>query len=195
MDDSGEHALPSQWAQISQRTAAMGFDMPSEPRTAALLRLLAASKCGGRLLELGTGTGLATAALLAGMSPDAELVTVDTDDLVQKVAREALGDDPRVTFVLEDGLRYIRSQPPQSFDLVFADAMPGKYEALDEALALVRPGGFFVGDDMLPQPNWPSGHQLRADGLVDHLKQLSGWSSVCLAWGSGFVLAVRSNTS
>jgi predicted O-methyltransferase YrrM len=40
--------------------------MPSEPRTGAFLRELCAGKPGGNLLELGTGTGLATAWMLDG---------------------------------------------------------------------------------------------------------------------------------
>jgi len=191
MNDENEHSLPSVWPEIRRQTLAMGFDMPSEARTAALLTVLAASKPGGRFLELGTGTGLATAALLAGMSHDAELVTVDVDATVQDVARRALGHDDRITFRLEDGLAYIESQPPRSFDLVFADAMPGKYEGLEEALRLVREGGIYIGDDMLPQDNWPEGHQHRVNGLVHQLQALKDWSMMSIAWGSGYVVAVR----
>ena len=191
MVDTGEQSLPASWFVIQRKTADLGFDMPSEPRTAAMLRLLAASKPGGRLLELGTGTGLATAALLSGMSEDARLVSVDTDETVQSVAREVLGSDPRVAFVLQDGLDFIREQAPDSFDLVFADAMPGKYVATDEALRLVRRGGVFIGDDMLPQPNWPENHQERVDQLVAYFHGLDGWTTTCLGWGSGFLLAVR----
>ena len=146
------------------------------------------------MLELGTGTGLATAWLLAGMDAEARLVSVDTDPRVQAVAREELGDDPRVSFVLNDGLAFIRAQPIASFDLVFADAMPGKYDGLDEALALVRPGGFWIGDDMAPQPNWPEGHPVRVAGLIAAMRATPGWSLVEMAWASGLVVAVRGAT-
>lgn len=165
--------------------------MPSEPRTGTLLRMLAASKPGGKLLELGTGTGLATTWLLAGMDARARLVSVDTDPRVQDVAREAMTNDARVSFVLDDGLDFIRRQAPASFDLVFADAIPGKYEGLSEALALVRPGGFWIGDDMLPQPNWPLGHSTRVDGLVGTFRRLPDWDVTELAWSSGLLIAVR----
>jgi predicted O-methyltransferase YrrM len=92
---------------------------------------------------------------------------------------------------LADGLEFIRAQPHQSFDLVFADAWGGKYDGLDDALALVRRGGFFIGDDMLPQGNWPENHQERAEGLVTYLEGLEGWTTVSLCWGSGFVISVR----
>src|SRR4051812_22450219 len=95
------HTAPAAWATIQARTAALGFDMPSEADAGALLRLLAATKPGGRMLELGTGTGLATAWLLAGMDAGARLVSVDVDPIVQDVAREHLRDE-RVRFILAD---------------------------------------------------------------------------------------------
>jgi predicted O-methyltransferase YrrM len=191
LSDIGTHALPPVWREIEARSVALGFDMPSDARTGALLKALAASKPRGRLLELGTGTGLATACLLAGMDDASRLVSVDIDARCQAVARELLGADSRVSFELMDGLDFIRAQPHQSFDLVFADAWPGKYDDLGCALALVRRGGFFIGDDMLPQANWPDRQEERADGLVAYLKQVQGWTTVTLCWGSGSVIAVR----
>jgi predicted O-methyltransferase YrrM len=165
--------------------------MASEPRTGALLRSLAASKPAGHLLELGTGTGIATAWLLAGMDRNSTLITVDTDPQAQAVARKCLGSDPRLTFVTEDGASFLRRQPPASFDLVFADAMPGKYEALDEALAVVKPGGFYIIDDMLPQPNWPEGHAAKVPVLLDRLASDDRFVIAPMSWASGLVVAVR----
>lgn len=183
-------AAPAVWAAIQARTAALGFDMPSEADTGAMLRLLAASKPGGRLLELGTGTGLATAWLLAGMDASASLVSVDLDATVQGLAREHLDDD-RLRFVLADGLDYVREQTPGSFDLIFADTWPGKYEGLEETLALLRRGGLYVIDDMLPQSNWPDGHQARVDELVARLEIHPDLVVTRLAWASGLIVAAR----
>ena len=194
LDQAAEALAPTAWQVLSARTRDLGFDMPSEPRTGSLLRTLAAAKPGGQLLELGTGTGLATSWLLAGMDAEARLITVDTDPQVQAVAREAMDHDRRVTFVLEDGMAFIRRQSRGSFDLVFADAMPGKYGGLDEALALVRPGGFWIGDDMLPQANWPEGHGERVAGLLDELRGRPGWTVTEMAWASGLVVATRRAT-
>ena len=165
--------------------------MGSEPRTGALLRVLAASKPSGRLLELGTGTGIATAWLLAGMDPNSTLVTIDVDSRVQEVAGRNLGSDPRLTLVIEDGAAFLRRQTPQSFDLVFADAMPGKYEALEEALAVVKPGGFYVIDDMLPQPNWPGGHAEKVPALMGRLVNDKRFVVAPIAWATGIVMLVR----
>ncbi|HEY1985002.1 MAG TPA: hypothetical protein VGG85_06315 [Terracidiphilus sp.] len=82
---------------------------------------------------------------------------------------------------------FLRLQDP----LIFADAMPGKYEALDEALALVRPGGFYVIDDMLPQPNWPQGHAEKIPGLLEKLGSDERFEVAPLVWSSGVVVAVR----
>jgi predicted O-methyltransferase YrrM len=191
MIDDNTAAAPAAWREIDLRSRTLGFDMPSEPNTGAMLSLLAASKPDGRLLELGTGTGLATAWLLAGMGAGATLVSVDSDPAVQAVARDVLGDDPRVRFVIADGLAYIRDQPAAAFDLIFADAWPGKYEGLDETLALLRPGGLYVVDDMLRQPNWPQDHQPRVDALAARLKSHPDLMTVVLGWASGLVIAAR----
>ena len=191
MDDLSYIQQPAVLAEILERTEALNFSMASEPRTGALLRTLAASKPCGRVLELGTGTGIATAWLLDGMDAGSTLISVDTDAQVQGVARECLGADPRLRLVTEDGASFLRRQLPQSFDLVFADAMPGKYEALDDALAVVKPGGFYIIDDMLPQPNWPEGHAEKVPILLDRLATDHRFVVAPMTWASGVVVAVR----
>jgi predicted O-methyltransferase YrrM len=191
MDELVSIEPPEAIAGIVAATEALGFGMASEPRTGALLRALAASKPGGRLLELGTGSGLATAWLLSGMDADSTLVSVDTDPEVQAIARKHLGEDLRLTLVNEDGRNFLRRQASHSFDLVFADAMPGKYEGLDEALAVVKAGGFYVIDDMLPQPNWPEGHAAKIPTLMEQLAARSEFSLAALTWSTGVVIAVR----
>ncbi len=191
LDITSAVAAPAAWSRIADDTARLGFDMPSEPRTGAFLKMLAASKPGGRMLELGTGTGLATAWLLAGMDAAARLTSVDVSDELQAVARAELGADPRVDFVIEDGAAFLARQAPASFDLIFADAMPGKYEALDTALSLLKPGGLWIGDDMSPQANWPEGHETRVAGLLEVLAGRGDLAVVEMAWASGLVVAAR----
>ena len=85
------HRAPELLQAILSETAALGFDVSaSEPKTGALLAALAASKPGGRLLELGTGTGVGTAWLLSGMDADARLDTVDVDEQATAIARRYL---------------------------------------------------------------------------------------------------------
>ena len=191
MDELGHIRTPAQLDAIVRQTAELGFDMASEPRTGAMLRALAASKPRGRFLELGTGTGIATAWLLDGMDADSELISVDTDARVQDVARETLRDDGRLRPVTEDGLEFLGKQEAETFDLVFADAMPGKYDGLEQALRVVKPGGFYVIDDMLPQANWPEGHAAKVPILQKNLALRNDFHLVTLAWASGLVVAVK----
>jgi predicted O-methyltransferase YrrM len=74
--------------------------------------------------------------------------------------------------------------------MIFADAWPGKYEGLDETLALLKRGGVYVIDDMSPQANWPEGHQANVDCLVARLEARADLVVTRLAWASGLVLAV-----
>ncbi|MES1260152.1 MAG: class I SAM-dependent methyltransferase [Acidobacteriota bacterium] len=191
MEDLVYLRSPSQLLSIKERTTQLQFSMASEPLVGAMLRTLASSKPGGRFLELGTGTGIATAWLLEGMDAGSTLISVDSDGLVQQVASDSLGADNRLTLVTSGGLEFLRTQAPESFDFVFADAMPGKYEALSDALAVVKVGGFYVIDDMLPQPNWPAGHADKVPVLVGQLAAHPGFEVLPLVWASGVVVAVR----
>jgi predicted O-methyltransferase YrrM len=187
----GSVRAPAALSRIASRTSELKFDMASDAQTGALLQALALSKPGGRFLELGTGTGAATAWLLSGMDAASTLISVDNDETVQAVARECLGADKRLNLVTLDGAAFLWRQPKKCYDLVFADAIPGKYEALDETLAIVKVGGFYVIDDMLPQPNWPEGHAAKASALLEQLAADPRFAMVPLAWSTGVVVLVR----
>jgi len=182
---------PPALAGILRDGARVGFRLASEPRTGSLLRVLAGSKPGGRLLELGTGTGVATAWLLAGMDAATRLETVDSDPSVVEVARIHLGGDPRVRFNIAEGSDWLRRWSGGPFDLVFADAWSGKFSDLDAALRLLAIGGLYVIDDLLPQPSWPDGHGPRIEPLLAELEGRSDLACVRLAWSSGLAVAVK----
>ena len=150
--------VPSTLTAIEADTVALGFDMPSERQTGTLLRTLAASCPNSKLLELGTDTGLATAWLLDGMDKSSSLTTVDHDKLSTDVALRHLGNDERLQLCVEDANVWLANNSNSSFELIFADAMPGKYENLELAWNMLSLGGKYVIDDMLPQNNWPEGH-------------------------------------
>jgi predicted O-methyltransferase YrrM len=191
MNDLSYVQPPDTLARILKRTSELGFELASEDRTGALLRTLAASKPGGRFLELGTGTGVATAWVLDGMDSTSELFSIDVNSDFQAAAGEALGSDGRLMLICEDAVAFLKRQPAASFDFVFADAMRGKYENLDEALRVVRPGGFYIIDDMLPQSNWPEGHSTRVLALLETLSARPDFEITPMSWASGLVLAVR----
>jgi predicted O-methyltransferase YrrM len=191
MDDRAHLHEPAALAAIWHDTQALGFSMASEPLGCSLLRSLAASKFAAKILELGSGTGLSTAWLLDGMDTQSQLLTVDHDPAVLEVLRTHLGSDPRLQAVCAEGDEFIPSLRGQLFDMIFADAWAGKYRLLDETLALLKPSGIYVVDDMLPQANWPEGHAQKAADLIAALEQRTDMRVTKLAWASGIVLATK----
>jgi len=191
VDDGAIPDAPGVLDAIQEDTQRLGFGMGSEARTGSLLRTLAASKPGGRFLELGTGTGVGTAWILSGMDSDARLDSVDSDPQVQAVARRHLGHDPRVTFQCVDGATFLQDVQGQTFDLIFADAWPGKFTHLDLALSLLARGGMYLIDDLVPQPSWPDDHAPKVAALIAGLEGRTGFVITKLEWASGLTLLVR----
>jgi predicted O-methyltransferase YrrM len=191
MNDTEVGRQPEALGGIVAETNAMSFNMISEARVGSLLATLAASKPAGRFLELGTGTGHGTAWLLAGMDSASRLDTVDTDATLVQVAQRHLSTDSRVQFHVMDGADFLAAAAPRQFDLIYADAWPGKFSHLEEALALLSDGGIYVIDDLLPQASWPEGHAPKVPALINDLERRAEFVTVRLAWASGIMLVVR----
>jgi len=182
---------PRQLDAILQDTSICGFTMPSDELTGALLSALAASKPSGRLLELGTGTGLGSAWILNGMNDAARLDSVDNDKAVIEIANRHLAHDPRFTAHLADGSDFLAKVTPSTYDLVFADAWPGKYSHFDLTVSALAVGGLLVFDDMLPQPSWPDDHGQKAASLRKHVLERHDLVSASLDWSTGLIVAVK----
>lgn len=191
MNDGEGLQLPTVLAAIEEATKRIGFPMASDAKTGSLLRTLAASKPAGAFLELGTGTGLSAAWILDGMSHSASLVTVDNSAEVVAIAREHLGHDPRIAFHVSGGGEFLQGLQGQAFDYIFADTWPGKYTHLDEALALLKPGAFYIIDDMLPQPNWPADHPPKVAALIATLEARSDLQITKFNWASGLIVCTK----
>jgi predicted O-methyltransferase YrrM len=190
MDDNSEIQVPERYDAILARSHAALFQMNSDLLTGSLLRTLAASKPSGAFLELGTGAGLGTCWILAGMDGRSSLVSVENDPQVLAIARDEFGVDPRLTLIEADGADFLAGCT-ERFDFIYADAWPGKYSQLDLALDLVKPGGMFLVDDMLPQPNWPAGHDAKAAELIARLEALPDFCVTKLGWSTGLILCVK----
>jgi len=190
MVDSIFFDIPVQYESIAEATKAIEFNMASDMQTGSLLRTLVASKPAGRILELGTGTGLATSWIIAGMDNGARLITIENNELLLDIARKAL-HDTRVEFVLSDGYAWIQNYSGEKFDLIFADAMPGKYDLFEETIRLVKERGFYVIDDMLPQPNWPIGHADKVEGFIEELEQRKDIILTKLNWSTGIIIVTK----
>jgi predicted O-methyltransferase YrrM len=189
MDDQNSLKPPEVLQRIKVDTAALGFQMASEPLTGALLRTLAATKPAGRFLELGTGTGVSTAWLLDGMDEASHLISVENDADCIAVAKQYLGNDHRVSFHTEDAAVLLATLPKQQFDFIFADTWAGKYTHLEDTLQLLKPGGLYVIDDMLPQSSGPEGHAAKVLKLIAALENNAALVLTKMKWSSGIIIA------
>ena len=191
MTEEIRQAFPEGYLKIDEATKASGFTMASDVLTCSLLRTLAGSKPGSKFLELGTGTGLSAAWILDGMDQDSTLVSVDNDAAFLEIAQTFLGNDKRLQLICADGGEWVEKNKTQKFDYIFADTWHGKYLLLDEVLAMLNTGGLYIIDDMLPQPNWPDGHDQKAINLISCLDARDDLSLTKQAWATGIVIAVK----
>jgi len=183
--------IPSAYFDIDKATKENGFTMPSDILTCCLLKTLATSKPSGNFLELGTGTGLSTAWILDGMDSNSNLISLDNDETLLNIAQKFLGRDERLKLVLADGEVWVKNNLEQKFDFIFADTWHGKYLLLDEVLEMLNKGGLYIVDDMLPQTNWPEGHQVKAINFVKYLESRSDLILTKQNWATGIIIVVK----
>jgi phosphatidylethanolamine/phosphatidyl-N-methylethanolamine N-methyltransferase len=107
--------------------------------------VVAAERIGGRILEVGVGTGLS----LASYSPRSRVVGVDISEPMLEKARDRV-EKQKLKHVESIGMMDAETLdfPTASFDVVVAQyvvtAIPNPEKALDEFLRVVRPGGEII---------------------------------------------------
>ena len=191
MTDEVNQQFPTAYNDIILTTNLSGFTMASDVLTCSLLRTLASTKPSGKFLELGTGTGLSTAWILDGMDTASSLISIDNDAAFVEIAQRFLGTDDRLKLVVSDGGKWIEENKTQKLDFIFADTWHGKYLVLDEVLSMLNKGGLYIIDDMLPQPNWPEGHQEKAINLISYLEKREDLLLTKQVWSTGIAIAVK----
>ena len=191
MSEEINQPLPTTYLAINEATITAGFTMASDVLTCSLLRTLAATKPAAKFLELGTGTGLSTSWILDGMDQDSTLVSVDNSADFLKIAQDFLSHDERLQLICSEGEQWMEQNKDQKFDYIFADTWPGKYFLLEEALQMLNTGGLYIIDDMLPQPNWPEGHDQKAIKLIQELDQRNDLILTKQNWATGIIIAVK----
>lgn len=191
MNDSQILDLPKYYTAIQAKSEEIGFTMPSDLYIGTFLKTLIASKPQANFLELGTGIGLSLAWMIEGMDPQSKLISVDNDPQLTAIAQGFFGENPQVELICMDGSEWIQGYEGDQFDLIFADAWPGKYSDLDETLALLKIGGFYVIDDMTEQPNWPEGHQENVEKLIAYLESRADLTLTKMNWSTGVILATK----
>ena len=190
MNDSIKSRIPKTYEAIQKASEKLGFSMPSDLQTGSLLKTLIASKPKGNFLELGTGTGLGAAWILAGMDDDSKLISIENEAKYLEIAQKVLENDKKLTLICGDAEAWIQ-RCEDSFDFIFADTWAGKYLELDKAISMLKTGGIYFIDDMLPQPNWPEGHDLKALKLIETLEKREDLDLTKLNWSTGIIIAVK----
>lgn len=191
MNDSNFPNKPKILPEIEAKSKEIGFTMPSDLFIGTLLKTLITSKPKSNILELGTGIGLSLSWMVDGMDHKSKLTTIDNNPDLTQIAKNFFGSDKRLKFICADGSDWIKNYKGNKFDLIFADAWPGKYSDIDEALELVNLGGFYIIDDMQSQANWPEGHQENADRLIDYLEQRADFNLTKMDWSTGIILMTK----
>jgi predicted O-methyltransferase YrrM len=183
--------LPDTYQKILSKSQSIQFSMPSDVETGCLLRSLATSKPGGLFLDIGTGTGLSLSWMADGANQHTTIISIDINEEYQQIARSIFTGDERVSVINADGAAWLNNYQGPPFDLVFADAWPGKFDCLETALSLVKVGGFYLIDDLLPQTNWPPNHQPNVNQLVERLQNRTDFVMTPLNWSTGLCLLTR----
>lgn len=184
-------AAPHELTTLIDRSAGVGFTMMSDFRTGALLRTLASSKPGGAFLEIGTGTGVGAQWLASGMCPQSTLVSVESDARLHAIATGTLGSDRRVSLLNMDAFAFVDEARPGSYDLIFVDGEPGKYVFTEKVLALLKVGGFYVVDDLIPTEAWPEPFRSKPRELLATLRERADGVLLTLDWSTGLGVFVK----
>ena len=123
-----------------------------EPETARLLRSLTIALDAHAVLELGTAIGYSALWMAQALRPGGRLISLELDPARAATARTNFaraGLSDTVSVIVGDAARFVH-KVSGPFDLIFQDGDKGQYEPLLDALvALLRPGGVLVTDNVL----------------------------------------------
>ncbi len=131
-----------------QRADELGIEAISSG-VAATLTFLTRVVGARAVAEIGTGSGVSALALLAGMSPDGILTSIDAEAEHQLAAREVLTAEGipsrRVRLIAGQALNVLPKLTDGAYDLVYVDGDPLEYvEYVAQAQRLLRSGGVLV---------------------------------------------------
>ena len=187
-------------------TEASGFSyeaLGSDLSGLHLLQILARLGGARRVLEIGTYIGVSTLFLAEAVGEDGRVVTVEVGAEFAAVARENFrrnGMEERLELINADVTEVLPwlASADEAFDMVFLDGDKGSYgRLLDPLLALLKPGGLMIVDDVFcngdtlnetPTSNKGEGVQ----DLLGRVAALPSHPRVILPFGNGQLLLLKS---
>jgi predicted O-methyltransferase YrrM len=177
------------------------------PNQGKLLALIAEMIGARRVLEFGTFAGYSTIWLARAVGPLGQVTTLEVDSACADLARENFrraGVDDRVEVLVDPALASVQALVAaggERYDLAFIDAdKPNNPAYLDAAIALLRPGGVVIGDNVVRDGEVvnPSSSDDRVQGVrsfisamaVDPRVSATAVQTVGLKGWDGFSIAV-----
>lgn len=182
---------PRVHATVEAKCQEIGFTMASDLLLGKLLKTLVASKPCGNFLEIGTGIGLSLSWLTDGMDDCGSIISLDNDPKLAEIVGHIFELDYRVNVLCQDGAEWITNYTGEKFDLIFADAWPGKFSNLEETLDLLKIGGIYVINDMDEQPNWQEDHAEKVENLIKTLEAREDFCLTKMNWSTGVILMTK----
>jgi phosphatidylethanolamine/phosphatidyl-N-methylethanolamine N-methyltransferase len=170
IDHIGVRKAYARWAPVYDFVFGAVFD---PGRRAAIA---AAEQVGGRILEVGVGTGIS----LPGYSPASRIVGIDLSEQMLRKARKRvteleLRNVERLDVMDAEHLSF----SDESFDVVVAQyvvsTVPNPETALDEFARILRPGGEII---LVNRVGADAGLRLAVERMLQPLVCRLGWRSV-----------------
>jgi predicted O-methyltransferase YrrM len=136
---------------IARGNGARGLPLV-DAEVGALLRVMAIAVGASRILEIGTAIGYSGIWLAGALPPGGMLLTMEMSEERAREARENFaraGVSERVSVIVGDArLKIAKVSGP--YDLIFQDGDKKLYAPfLDRLVALLRPGGLLITDNVL----------------------------------------------
>jgi predicted O-methyltransferase YrrM len=155
-------------------------DLPLiDPEVGGLLRVLATAIGATRILEIGTAIGYSGIWLGGALPPTGMLLTMEMDQQRAAVARENFsraGLADRVNVIVGDANRLV-AKTAGPFDLIFQDGDKKSYEPmLDRLVALLRPGGLLITDNVLWDGEVVPGFVSEPKRKIDDTKAIASYN-------------------
>lgn len=183
-----------------ERSYALGVPAVS-PAVAKLLTVLCTTNKASTVVEVGTGAGVSGLALLAGMTSNGVLTTIDTDADHIRAAKEGFAEagyrSNRTRTIIGRAEAVLPRLADQGYDVAFLDgAVADLPKYVEQSTRLVRPGGLIIINDALDQDRVPR-PQDRSETAVSAreaervLNDDDRFLTTLLGVGTGLLLAVR----
>ena len=184
------------------RLEAVGAGLtPVSPGVAATLTVLAKAVNARTVVEIGTALGTSALPLMAGMTSDGVLTSIDSEADNQLPARtflNAAGYPPsRCRLIAGAPLEILPKLRDGAYDIVFINGDKLEYvEYVAAALRLLRSGGLLIIHDVLwyntvADPSRQGDETIIIREALDAVKAAESYTTTLLTTGNGLLVAVK----